>query len=139
MTLSETINSFMNMKANHPSMALSILALHPKPVQGSEIHQPYLWLAQKRCTPTISDESELADLLKESVQSPWAVHMYVDNETNLKAFKKAYLFAHDVLRYTVPVVHMSHAYWTKYKAQGSLLANQQEVISRLTNNIVYVE
>jgi len=137
MTLPETINSFLNMKTNHPSMALSILALHLKPVIGSEIHKPYLWLAQQRCTPTISDESELADLLKESIKSPWAVHMYVDNETNLKAFKKAFLCAHDVLQYTVPIVHMTRAYWNNYKEEGLLLSQQQEVISRLTNNIVY--
>ena len=60
----------------------------------------------------------------------WALVMPVDRKTDIQKFCHMFLFAHDVLRHTLPVVCMSHRYWDVFKKEAN-----PETIGRLVGHV----
>jgi len=142
--------NLLNMKQDEPSMGLSMLAitehcdLLPKPEYS------YKWLTTeinrrklpRRKLPVhnrlfANSENGYREQALEIINGckwSWAVVMPVDKSTNLHRFIKLFLFAHDHLKHTLPVVCMTGQYWEAFK---SFENENPETITRLESNVYH--
>ena len=133
----------LNLKQDHPAMGLSMTAitqhidLLPKP----EFSYKGLWgriqLSASKFMNTTrfsgNTEQVYRDMVLDVINGKawsWALVMPLDEQTNLKNFSKIYLFAHDVLKHTLPVVCMTPGMWGNMQEKVNT-----ETYTRLDSNV----
>jgi len=130
------------MKEKFPGASLSMLSLCEDEPETVSFDRPYNWLADKAVMaqpdllekyaekPAMS-EQEHRDVLQGYDRGAWSVEMPVGEFSDITKFCSLYLFACDVMKYTLPCVVMSRRFWKEFKA----VANP-EAVTRLESNVV---
>jgi len=155
--LKQSIETFYELKRESPNRGLSILSLENTQEETLVISKPYRWLADEyyynhrflnhriksdikiprpiiRKFEVAKTEQDYKDLMIETMQAVsqvWVLHLYVGSNTDINGFCRLFLFACDVLPYTLPVVHMTKAFWEDFKFNGL-----PETVTRLKSNII---
>ena len=151
----EAIEAFYELKKEYPNIGLSLLIIEDKQEETPVISKPYRWLADEyyynhrflnhriksdinipipiiRKFELAKTEQEYKDLMVETMQAVsqvWTLHLYAGPNTDINCFCRLFLFACDVLPYTLPVVHMTKKYWEAFNGMP-------ETVTRLKSNII---
>jgi len=146
----EAIEAFYELKKEYPNIGLNILIIEDNQEKTPVISEPYRWLANEyyynhriksniKIPRTIIRRFELAkteqdykDVMVEimhAVAQVWTLHLYVGPNTDINNFCRLFLFACDVMPYTLPVVHMTKKDWDSFNGLP-------ETVTRLKSNII---